>query len=511
MRYYDPIVADQVISTLYKQPQLLEQDDKFHLIKDDFNMPIQRLLFTSIYNLYSEGASLITPELIETYLSSRPVYKSLYDDKNGKVILESYTASKTDISSFEYYYNRLKKFTLLRMFDNYGVDVSWLYNPDAFDGAVIQQQNEFLDSLSVSELADKVDKRIEQVKLEYLGAEGSESVQAGEGIEELIERMKQAPEVGIPLYGDLINTITMGARLKKFYLISAPSGQGKTRQLLQHAAHFSCGSFYKDGEWVDGGAKEPSLFITTELEIEEVQTMALSYLSEVQENHILNGRYLEGEEQRVFKAAKILQSAPLRIEHLPDFSIRDVEATIRRNVYEHGTKYVCFDYIHTSLKILEEVSQRTKGVSLREDNVLLMLAIKLKDLCNELGIFLLSATQVNGSWEERETSNQNVLRGAKSLADKVDIGVICLPTTDRDKEALQEFVELNNFPMPNMVHHIYKNRRGRFKSVKLWCVSDLGTCRVNPVFLTDDNYSPIHIENIKIKVKPQAERLNFGE
>ena len=43
----------------------------------------------------------------------------------------------------------------------------------------------------------------------------------------------------------------------------------------------------------------------------------------------------------------------------------------------------CHDYIHTSLKILEEISKKSGGVKLREDNILFMLSIRLKDLCNK--------------------------------------------------------------------------------------------------------------------------------
>lgn len=46
-----------------------------------------------------------------------------------------------------------------------------------------------------------------------------------------------------------------------------------------------------------------------------------------------------------------------------------------------------------------------------------MLAIRLKDLCNELGIFLISSTQLNGEWEGKRDGNQNLLRGAKAIAD----------------------------------------------------------------------------------------------
>lgn len=57
---------------------------------------------------------------------------------------------------------------------------------------------------------------------------------------------------------------------------------------------------------------------------------------------------------------------------------------------------------------------------MREDNILFMISIRLKDLCNELGVFIMSATQLNGNYQDAslEESNQNLLRGAKSIADR---------------------------------------------------------------------------------------------
>ena len=78
----------------------------------------------------------------------------------------------------------------------------------------------------------------------------------------------------------------------------------------------------------------------TEQELEEIQTMMLAFLSNVDEDHILNGEYLSGEEQRVKEAAKILSESPLYVEELPDFSLKDVENKIKKNIREHDIKYV---------------------------------------------------------------------------------------------------------------------------------------------------------------------------
>lgn len=66
---------------------------------------------------------------------------------------------------------------------------------------------------------------------------------------------------------------------------------------------------------------------------------------------------------------------------------------------------------------MEEISKRSGGVKLREDNVLFMLSSKLKDLCNKYGIFILTSTQLNGDFKDAEIPDQTLLRGAKSIAD----------------------------------------------------------------------------------------------
>ena len=124
--------------------------------------------------------------------------------------------------------------------------------------------------------------------------------------------------------------------------------------------------------------------------------MMLAFLANVNEEHIINGKYEGDEEDRIFEAAKILKESPIYIEELPDFSLKDVEDRIKKNVREKDIKYVFHDYIHTSLKILEEITRRSGGVKLREDNILFMLSTKLKDICNQYGIFIFSSTQLNG-------------------------------------------------------------------------------------------------------------------
>ena len=504
-KFVDTTAIMQVIGCIYKHPYLLEQEDKYFFHEEDFTERFHQTLFGSIYNLKMLGANKIDIDDILNYLSTRPTREAEFKVNKG----EEYLAKLVDIadlSKFDYYYGRMKKMTLLRFYDNNGIDVRDLYDPDnILDIKKKQIQEDWLDNSSLEEIAQKIDDKIEMIKSTCVDNSFGKARHASEGIRGLIDRLKETPEVGVPLYGPLINTVTRGARLKKFYLRSAPTGCGKSRSMIADACNISCNEIYDEQlGWIKNGNAEPTLYITTEQELEEVQTMMLAFLSNVNEDKILNGKYENDEEERVIRAAEILERSPLYVEELPDFSLRDIESTIKRNVRDNQVKYVFHDYIHTSLKILEEITKRSGGVKLREDNILFMISIRLKDLCNELGIFIMSATQLNGDWQEAKEANQNLLRGAKAIADKIDLGAILLPTKEDDIVSLEKILSTGVFQKPNLKLSIYKNRRGKFKSVILWCHADLGTCRIKPMFLTDHSYEMLPIENINIVVEEES-------
>lgn len=140
-----------------------------------------------------------------------------------------------------------------------------------------------------------------------------------------------------------------------------------------------------------------------------------------------------------------------------------------------------------------------------------MLSNRLKDLCNQYGIFIMSATQLNGTYKDSETPDQNLLRGAKSIADKIDYGSILLSVTIRDLEALQSILATNAFDTPTIKLSIYKNRRGRYKGIYLFCKADLGTCRIEPMFATTYNYDIIEIDNVSINVLDNDKMMTFEE
>jgi replicative DNA helicase len=498
-KFVDTTSIMQVIGCVFNTPQLLDYTDKYMITDEDFPDKFHKIAFGAIYKLHELGAERISVNNVLDFLESRPKSKEIFTKQKGEEWLMK-VAETANSSSFDYYYNRLKKMTLLRAYDNFGLDVSFIYDPDnILDIKKKQAQEEYLDNTTLEQIADRIDNRMDEIRSQYVNGSFGEATQAGEGVFELIADLEKHPEVGVPLYGPLINTVTRGARLKKFYLRSAATGVGKTRSMIADCCYIGCNRIYDETfGWIRNGTAEPTLYITTEQELGEVQTMMLAFLSNVNEEHILNGKYEGDERDRVLEAARILSESPIFIEELPDFSLQDVEDRIRKNIRDHDVKYVFHDYIHTSLKILEEITRKSGGVKLREDTILFMLSIRLKDLCNKYGIFIMSATQLNGDYQTSETPDQNLLRGAKSIADKIDYGAILLGVKDNDIQALENILATNAFDRPTVKMSIYKNRRGRYKGIYLWCKADLGCCRIRPMFATTYDYEILSIDDMKI-------------
>lgn len=505
-KYVDIPAIIQVIGGVYLNNNLLD-NEKYFFTEEDFTESFHRILFECIFNLHALGVTKINANSIEDYLEQRPKKKATFIANKGFEYLQE-LESKIQLTAFDYYYNRMKKMTLLRMYQSIGMDCSFLYDIDnILDLKKKQAQEDWLDNTPLKDIADIIDKKITDIRLKYVEDSDEEATQAGKGSVELIKKLKEIPELGYPMYGPLINTVTRGARLKKFYLRSAATGVGKTRAMIADACNFACDEFYSStkNKWIPNGTKEPTLFITTEQELDEIQTMMIAFLSNVDEEHILTGEYTEGEWDRVIYAAELLSKSPLYIQCLPDFSLQDIENTIKKGIRDYGIKYLMFDYIHTSMKILSEVTSKTGVKGLREDNILFMISIRLKDLCNQYGIFILTSTQLNADYVSTQQYDQNLLRGAKAIADKIDCGMIMLEVSQEDLNALDPLLKKEGLENPVIKISVYKNRRGRYKSVLLWCRANRGTCRIEPMFMTNYQYQLIPIEDLVINIKQELE------
>lgn len=97
---------------------------------------------------------------------------------------------------------------------------------------------------------------------------------------------------------------------------------------------------------------------------------------------------------------------------------------------------------------------------------------------------------------------------AKSMADRIDIGIISMQPSSAELKAVKHILEKQiGMPEPNLVQHIYKVRRGKLTKIRLWQYADLGTCRTKDLFVTDNNYKLIPVEATDISMEEKLEEV----
>ena len=244
-KYVDVSANMQVIGTVFKNPDLFDNEN-YTFTEEDFPLEFHKIVFGTIYNLHQLGANDITISAIEDYLSQRPKKMAIYNSNKGSEYLTK-LQDAVQISTFQYYYNRMKKMTLLRLYsEKAGMDLSWLYDiNNLLDLKKKQAQEDFIDNSSLEDLADLIDNKINKIRRQCVGKDNSsQSAMMGDGGKEFKERLKKSPQFGLPLYGDYINTVTRGARLGKFFLRSAATGVGKSRTMIADACYLGCTHMY---------------------------------------------------------------------------------------------------------------------------------------------------------------------------------------------------------------------------------------------------------------------------
>ena len=500
---FDTNASLYVLSCLMHKPLLL-QDERYAFTKTDFYKPLQQMIFYAIFNMAQNGVERITPQDIDLYLSQ---YESQYEfykkEKGYEFVVQCYqTAEGSDPQQFEFYYTRLKKFSILRDLEAIGIDTTQFYDTGR-DALNRDLEDEKLNKMSIQEITDIVRGKLVEIDNRHIGKDEGTSQTVCHGMRELVKELQEHPEVGLPLDGDIVNYATRGARLGKLYTYSAPSGQGKTRFMVGLACSISMPYIDKAGKVVFRGTQERNdyqkvLYVATEQKADEIQTLVLAYVSGINEKTILLGNYTPDELERLNKALDIIDKfgSNLVLEAIPDPSIAMIKARLAKFIVQDGIEYIFYDYIFTSPGLLTEFSAE----NIREDVMLMMLSNSIKETAMVYNVFIQSATQLNDGWSKQKIGlrDQNCLRGSKAIADKIDIGMIGVRIPDEEKKQIEAiWQELQRKDPqkykhePNIVIDIYKNRRGELNAVKIFRYFDYGTCHCEDLFITDASYKAV--------------------
>ena len=487
---------EKVLTGLYLDNDLIISTE-YPLRLEDFVEKRYQAIYSALYNLYALGNNHIDINDILAYFKAQQGMYEKFITDGGMDVLYSICA-ESESNNFQYNYSIIKKHSLLRDLIKVGVDVSDLYDA-TLSPEMFEKQMAKFNAMDINDVFKHYEAKINGLQSKYQNLMEKSCISVGEGIEELYKEFQTIPEIGLPLEGEIYNTVTRGARLKKFYIDSGASGTGKSRRMAANAAKLAIPMFYnlETESWESTGLENKTLYITTELEHAEVQTLILAYVSGVNEDKILNNKYTDEERERVELAIQYIQQYNnIIIEFLPNPTIPSIQTIIKKHALQDDVEYVFYDYIHITSGLTEGRDKNT-----RDDVILMLVSDTLKNLANELNIHISSATQLSGDYEEKEVKNQNLIRGSKAIADKADIGAITLPMNNAEQELGKALALRLGTYEPNFITDIYKNRRGKWTGIRIWRYIDLGTCRTIDCFITDRTNEPISFDSTKVQIK----------
>ena len=251
------------------------------------------------------------------------------------------------------------------------------------------------ETLSTEDIVNSLKSKIATIENKYVINTVVEETKAVDGIYDLIKNLKNKPEVGIRLQGDIFNTITRGGRKGKLYIRSAGSGVGKTRSMVGDACNIAYPIRFepKYNKWVSTGSSEKVLYVMTEQDPAEIQTMILAYLTGYNEEMFLYGTFREEHMDRIIKAIEIMEKYKdnMLFARIPDPCTSVVKNLFRRYNFQYGVENFFYDYIFSSPAMLDEY----RDLKLREDVCLRMFTTTLKNLAIELNSFILTSTQIS--------------------------------------------------------------------------------------------------------------------
>ena len=509
MNLIDRTAYRQIIGSLmHNTLLLLEYPD---IEPTDFiETPMARACFHAIRRLYEAGAKQLSIfEIDQEFENNRDTAAANQYFSNGGIEFLTSAYEFAEPSNFNIYYNRVKKYSLLYHLQKAHYDISDYYvnDKDNVDPIKENEIRERLETSTLDDILNSVEGKFNEIKNNFINGKKDKGDPAN-NIFSLIDSLKEHPDSGPDLEGEIFTNACRGAREGCLFLKSASTNAGKSRTSVFDACRLAYperwsherGTFIHELDFDEPRQPRKVLFIVTEMDIEEIQTIMLAYLSGVDEAHILSGRYELDEEERVKYAATIMQKYQgyFLVEAISDPNLINVETTIKKYTIMDKVKYVFFDYIHSTASMMNQFAKN----GLREDVILMMMANQLKQIAKDYGVFIFSATQVNakGMETDGEFKDESCIRGSKAVADKCDMGCVISRVSDevwnnilpklrqkaREGRVNADYLEKEDYK-PTHIIDIYKMRRGRYRGVRIWSHIHLGTGRRLDLFMTTIN------------------------
>jgi replicative DNA helicase len=496
---YSENSALMVLGHLLNKPTLL-LNDKYKLEGTDFN-EFHRIIFWAVKNITAQGAKEIDEIAVDMFLQcddARYEYAKKYDFMG---FIKSSKELAT-VDDFDYHYNVVKKYALLRFYKNEGLNIREFYNEDI-------DNRDTLEGYEMEDIVLYFDKIQAKAKRKYLVNTDIEEIKAGYKMEEIVEQFTETPMFGATTPSLFLNSATRGLLKGQLNILSMKSGTGKSTWALYNSALIGCpylydieqGNFVKNPTYTGEGV----LYMDYEMnQLYETSPKLLGSISKVPTTHILNGTYDYGERERVNKAIEILHDSNIYMVNMPNFTLSAIDAYIQDYVLNHNVGYVFFDYISEQASVNSEVAYKNK-VTTRGDMVLATMSSTLKDIAVKYNVSVSTYTQTNANANTQEILDASCIAGSRAVQNKTDIGGIMMPLRPNEVEIANDIIEslkhkghkIINYP--NRILHLYKVRFSSYEQgIKIWLNLDLSTGATTDCWVTTKDNEPYDLKGAEL-------------
>ena len=472
------------------QPSLC-LSDKYSLDRSDFEpTPFHMRLYQAIVALAKRGAGAVSAMDVYGLCKNNAEVKAMFDTNDLAGFIDA-VKQLAALDNFELYWQGIRKASLLRAYSKAGFDIGkFEVEPEKYS---IQEILDYYDGLAIN------------IRKQFYQDKTMHEIRAGDGFEDIKERFKQEPMFGASWFSRYLNTAARGWQRGQLTMFGAASGSGKTGVALYNAALIGCPELWDD----EAGCYQPNpcyqhkavLYIQYELnDQEELTPKLVGSISGVQTYHIFNGRYEEGEEERVDRAIQILHDSAIYLVTMPSFTNDKLKACIKEYATLHDVGYVVFDYVSQQSAVSSDIAKKN-GVATRSDQVLADIVSNLKDAAIENNVAILTFCQTNAAVNTQEVLDAGCLAGSRAMQDKLDVGGIIMPLRRQEKELTEMMAGNGNYhgDMPTRIIHLFKVRFGNhIQHLKIWGKLDLNTGRWTDCWCTNADNQPYQIERTKL-------------
>lgn len=502
---YNHRQVDLLLGCMVKDTSLANSS-KYPLCPEDFKGDKESLfqlyLYGVLFNLNANGIKRATRVDIDNMLMPHTAKYNTFIDEGGLDRVETiYKLAK--VENFEGYYNNVRKMSCLRDYHNSGFDISDFWDINKSD----EDNFKHADEYTRDDIIRYFGLKQSDVKAKYDTTVKYTEMICGDGFDDLLDELEEAPLVGAGLCSPMLNELFRGWCKGHLILRGAPSSFGKTLFGLADSLNVSSLKLWSEEEndFVDNPYYQGmGAYVHTEQNSKtDIQTRACSILARIDYGTLRNGEYTKEEKERLSKAGKILKESKFKLLYYPDFTMTGMRELVERLSLQ-GYEYITKDYIWNNSWIISDI-KATMGISnTSEPNALMQYANSLKNMAEEFNVGIATMMQLNGKEKEVDLVDEGCLYASRAVKTKLDNGSIMKTPTQKELSACAPFIENWNkkhngvsfgsgsMLYPNSVNHCFKTRYGGHgENVKVFQLINKSTGETEDMFATTWDNKPL--------------------